>query len=465
VTAERNTKQIAIRLRRDVLVTLSLILLLGGALLGAWLARAAPIDPAWSRGLLRLDGLAACFSVLTITLTLAIGPYSPRATSGAQVSVLGSRFSVLRSPATCLLLCIAYLTTHLVFLSGALLLAAIINGLRRWEHWTAALLASAGLALIALRAGTWRYPAPDAGLGLNSLSFGLLLSAVVLASGALGLIVPRTARLSPLLAVGLMYTLYRLFSLGPWNLGWQLAALLLGVTVTLGAGWQAALRADRSLPDRLVTLQCGMALIGAGLASGAGLALGAYALLALALQQAAFQRTEGGRWLWLVSGAVPLTVPFVAGWIGIAGAMAGGVTALALAIWAGLLLAAAGVARLAEVEREDTWAAGQKDEPPDRSAIGYRLSAFLSLVLGSATPPVFALLIQPMVAQLQGGLTPFGEVTLWPWAGLLALNAARQPVATLPSLALAALMLILAALAWLMTRLIGLRGSGKTGEP
>lgn len=70
-----------------------------------------------------------------------------------------------------------------------------------------------------------------------------------------------------------------------------------------------------------------------------------------------------------------------------------------------------------------------------------------------------------MVAQLQGGLTPFGEVTLWPWAGLLALNAARQPVATLPSLALAGLMVILAALAWLATQLRFVRRRNETDAP
>ena len=62
-----------------------------------------------------------------------------------------------------------------------------------------------------------------------------------------------------------------------------------------------------------------------------------------------------------------------------------------------------------------------------------------------------------VVAQLQGGLTPFGEIELWPWAGLIAFDAARQPVATLPSLALVGLMLILSALCWVALRLAARR--------
>jgi len=61
------------------------------------------------------------------------------------------------------------------------------------------------------------------------------------------------------------------------------------------------------------------------------------------------------------------------------------------------------------------------------------------------------------VAQLQAGLTPFGAIELWSWAGLIALDAARQPVATMPSLALAALMVILSALCWVALRLGALK--------
>lgn len=66
-------------------------------------------------------------------------------------------------------------------------------------------------------------------------------------------------------------------------------------------------------------------------------------------------------------------------------------------------------------------------------------------------------LLAPVTAQLEGGLTPFGEIVVWPWAGLIAFDTARQAVATLPSLALAGLMLILSALCWTTLRLLALR--------
>jgi hypothetical protein len=373
--------------------------------------------------------------------------------------------SCLLPPASCLLLCAGYLTTHLALLAAVVFAAALVLAARRWEAWVSALLAATGLILIALRAGTWRYPAPDAGLGLNSLSFGLILCAVLLAAGAPGLLRRNTTPPLTLLAVGMLYTLYRLFSFGPWNLGWLLAALLLGAALALGAAWAAAFGPAAHVPARLATLYLALGVIGGGLASGAGLALGAFALLTLVLQQALFPLTAATprRALWLVSGAIPLTVPFVAGWLAIAAAMAGGITALAVVVWASVLLAAAAVARIAEMRQEEaeTTDDGRRTTDDGRwSVVGG-----LSLILGVTSPAVFALLIQPMVAQLQGGLTPFGEVTLWPWAGLLALNAARQPVATLPSLALAGLMVILAALAWLATQLRFVRRRNEADAP
>jgi hypothetical protein len=470
----------------ELLALLILPLLLLVALVGAWMVRAAPLDPPWARGLFRLDGLAACFSALTIAVALATH----------RSSALSHQSPVPSSQlAACILLCAAYLSTHVAVLSVGLLGTALLLGLRRWESWAASGLASAGLVLIALRADAWRYPTPDIGLGLNSLSFGLILCAALLAAGAPALVSGRASRPVLLLAVGLIYTLYRLFSFGPWNLGWQLAALLLGAAVAFGAAWHVAFHASGRMPDRLATLHFGLAIIGGGLASGAGLALGVYALLALTLQQAMLlgasamqHRSATIRLFWLVSGAVPFTVPFVAGWIGIAGALAGGITVLAVVIWASLLLAAVGLARMAEPKHNGIAAGEQPDEAitDDRrlttdhrtstavhrpssvvhrpSSVQLWLASLFSLALGIATPAVFALLIQPMVAQLQGGLTPFGEVTLWPWAGLLALNAARQPVATLPSLALAALMLILAALAWVVSQVVAMRRTEEPGE-
>ena len=43
-----------------------------------------------------------------------------------------------------------------------------------------------------------------------------------------------------------------------------------------------------------------------------------------------------------------------------------------------------------------------------------------SVVLGVGAPPIVRLLILPVVEQLQGGLTPFGDLNIWPWVGVAA---------------------------------------------
>jgi hypothetical protein len=81
-----------------------------------------------------------------------------------------------------------------------------------------------------------------------------------------------------------------------------------------------------------------------------------------------------------------------------------------------------------------------------------KVAVGLGIGLGIGSPLIVTALIQPIIAQLQGGLTPYGDLVLWPWLGLQVLDAARTPVALLPSFALLALMLVMGALAWLMVR-------------
>jgi hypothetical protein len=69
-------------------------------------------------------------------------------------------------------------------------------------------------------------------------------------------------------------------------------------------------------------------------------------------------------------------------------------------------------------------------------------------------------LIRPVAAQLQGGLTPYGDVNIWPWVGLATSDAAHTQVTTLPSIAIALLMLVLAALVYVVARLYETRGGG-----
>ncbi len=244
-----------------------------------------------------------------------------------------------------------------------------------------------------------------------------------------------------LLQIAWLYPLARLYSLGPWNSGWSFAALLLGGGVGLWAALAAFARPGER--RRLTLLSCqGMALAGFGLSSGAGVAAGCYAMLAylvLALQPTTDDRrpTTDDPQLdspahpltrspahWLLSGAIPFTAPFVAAWMLVGASVAGGVTLLAGAAWLAMLLNG-----LAAALARDTLAHDEQ------------------------RPLLVAALIQPVVEQLQGGLTPYGDVNIWPWIGLASVGSARAQVTTLPSIAVAALMLVLTALVYLIARL------------
>lgn len=317
------------------------------------------------------------------------------------------------------------------------------------------------------QSGTWRYTAPATGAALSSFVFWFALLATIIgvgarAPGVVNGIASGVASLAPpglLLTLAWFYPLIRLYSLGQWNLGWHLATLLLGGAGTLWAAWHALTAAPREQrAPLLVYVQFGLALTGIGLGTGAGIAAGCYALivavlLALGLnrpasrtpttaaptaQRAALQ----SRWaLWLLSGAIPLTAPFVSAWLALSAAAAGGVLLLAGCIWLAMLMSTIAVARRA----------GAHPDPALRTRL--MLAAGASGVLGVTSPSVVQFVLRPIVRQLQGGLTLFGEVVLWPWGGLLTLDSARQEVAALPSMTIVALMLILGALAWLLLRL------------
>ncbi|MBX0330042.1 hypothetical protein K2Z83_20445 [Oscillochloris sp. ZM17-4] len=414
----------------------------------AWLVRDAPLAPGALGGMLRADSLGALFALVTAGLALA------ELVSGREEAP--SR--LLAAPG---LLAAAYLSGHLGVMAALFGLAGLarVNGRRPADALPAAaplICLALGAASLGLRAGEWRYGEPGAGAGLNSGAFALLLLAALLGGGMLALVDGRdegpARRIDPLLGPAMLYPLLRLDSLGPWNLGWLAAALLLGCAAALWAAWRAATdtpaRAAAWLPRYLI----GLAIVGAGLGSGAGLALAAFALLGLPLMAlglgAAAEPTRP--WpLWALSAAAPFGLPFVVSWVGVAAATAGRVPALAAALWVAALLSAVPVARLASEGGAGRW------WPQDARLL---LAAGLSAGLGLGAPLALALLVRPVVSQLAGGLSPMGEIALWPWAGLIALDAARQPVASLPTLAMAGLMIILAALAWIGTRLISWRG-------
>lgn len=436
-------------------------LLACAALILLWLVRDQPLSAGdW----LRIDGLSAFFVLAAPT--------------AAQVQVVLGERRQLHTLLVATLLAIAFCTPSLPLLVATLAGAAFADALFAPHPPGRRRLALAGAAagvfslagavvLLGLRSGVWFYHLPGAGFAMNSLIFfGVLLASLLYLTNSLfPVAAPTVAKsagtlVSLPLAIAWLYPLLRLYSLGPWNTGWLLATLLLGAAAALYAAWHGVTDPSRSQHTRL-QLCLGLALAGAGLGSSAGIAASLYALtvaplLAFGAASATPQEAppaptaEPGpatvgwhSWLrpwepWLLSCAFPLAAPFVAVWMAVGAAATAGVTALAVALWAAALLDALATAR-------------RLADGIPASNLRIFTAAWLSLILGAATPVVFSLLLQPAVAQLAGGLTPFGDIAIWPWAGLLALDSARRTVAALPSLALVGLMLAIGAMAWLAT--------------
>jgi hypothetical protein len=459
--------------------------MLGGLLL-AWLVADTPLEPGRAQGWLRADALSALL-VLVLAGHLLVA-HSWQAEPWRAFAALG-------------LLSGAALTGHLALIAVLLVLGAAARSTPHRAMPLLAMLATAGgLLLIGVVGGEWRYDAPAAGSGLNSLSFGLLLLGALLSSGGIAIVRGRVPTSDPLVAAACLFALLRLYSFGPWNLGWLFAALLVGTSMALAAAWHGAAAPGEQGAAWQGAYLSGLTIVGAGLGSGAGVVLAGYALLLGPVLRLGLTPVPAGptplyphgekpTWpRWLLSGATPLTGPFVLAWLAIAAALAGGLSLLAVVLWVAALLAALAVVRQDErqaLSADEAPAPGRRDDSEDAGApLAGRpeisaeealapgtsgeaehpsaqrrvyVAAALSAGLGLGAPLVLWGLLNPVAAQLQGGLTPFGTLELWPWAGLLALNAARQPVATLPSLALAALMLILAALGWLGWRLRGMR--------
>ena len=404
-------------------------LLLTGLLLAA-LTHTTPLTYRW----LYADMLSA----LTLILLAAHG----------LVAWVNDEANLWPTVLTACLFSAAAVLGHVGLLTGLLLLGSSLLAFRTGTRLplVAALSTGGGLISLVVASGEWLLDAPGAGAGLNSLSFVLLLAGTLTASAAHGAVRGYMPTGTPLVTVLCLTTLLRLFSLGPWNLGWLFATLVVGGATVLMAAWHAAAAPPEQVGAWLGLYLTGLAIAGAGLGSAAGVTLAGYALLTWPVVRLGLARPNGPAWTrWLFTGAVPLSAPFVAAWLAVAAAVAGGLSLVAVAFWGAALLVALATRRLA---------VASPASHGEQSA-----AAILSLVLGLGAPLVVLGLLEPLTAQLQGGLIPFGELALWPWAGLIALNAARQPVATLPSLALAALMVLLTALAWVLLRLNRLRNT------
>lgn len=431
----------------DILVARWPALLLGTAALASaallWLVRETPLQLLpW----IRIDGLGGFFMVVTCAaLALAVWPARSRIDSLRALLAAGTL--ALAYGATILpIVALLYGVVGALEAAGRPTSSAPDLGLNRasalvrgaGRRLQAAVVAVAfgsllvGYGALALD-GALAYDDRTAGAALSGFGFWFVLLAAAIPLSPLA--APPAGSFAPLiLRLAWLYPLVRLYSLGPWNLGWALAALLLGGALALWSSGRA-LAAPASDAWRALAGQAfgGLALAAVGLGSGAGIAAACYLMLAGALLDAWERGAPGDGAGWRLVDALPLAAPFVGLWMLIGAAVAGGVVALAGAAWlAGLLLGLRLVI------------GGVDGGTPGR--------AWLSLGLGISAPLLVLALAEPAIAQLQGGLTPFGDVVVWPWVGLATLDAGSRQTAVLPSVAVAGLMLVLVALVYLVAR-------------
>jgi hypothetical protein len=445
---------------RRVALALGLLLTLAACALPALLAD-APWVPSLPLRPLALDALGAFFVLLAL--------------AGASLA-LARGASLLGVTTATLTLLLAYAAAALPLLAlglgGAALLgwwatAASAAALRERMSWRERLLGPLDgapgpgwllpplllltAALLLRAAGSWRYDSPLAGAGLNAASFTLVLAAALLGMVQL---TPR-ATVAPvvplLLAPAWAYPLARLYSFGPWNSGWHAAALLLlGALALWSAIGALGARDPAACRGLLARSALASALLALCLGSSAGLAAAAFGLLSYLLVAAAlvappspalWEQGDGEARAtfarWLLTPALPLSAPFVATWMLLGAAAASAAPAAIPVAWLSALLGGLVLALR-----------------PGLASAGWGLGA-LSLALGAGSPALTQLLIAPLVAQLQGGLSPFGELTVWPWLGLAMLDSRRSEIAVLPSLAVAGLLLVLVACIYLLVRLLG----------
>ncbi|HMO57842.1 MAG TPA: hypothetical protein PKC19_10815 [Roseiflexaceae bacterium] len=409
------------------------------ALVLAGVVRRAPLALA---ALIYLDALAAffvvalCAGMLLRAVAVPAEPFAPPRRLIGFGLLLGAIITPLALPAAGMLL-LGMLAITAPDRRPARLVALLSAG---------ALVAAAGI--LALR-GVFAFSDPLAGAALDGSLFGLILLAAVL---PLLLQAAAPAEQAPDQAIAQiiwLFPLARLYTISPWNEGWSFAAILLGTAIML---WAAigTLRGSAATHrhTQLHSGMLGMALSGIGLASGAGIAAACAAIGAWLISVAATDEAHPAAGAsisppltrWLLSGAFPLSAPFVATWMLVGATIAGGLSLLAALSWIAMLLHAVAVMA----------------SPPPVGRRRLVVCAAASLAAGILTPPLTMALVQPVIEQLQGGLTVYGDTAIRPWVGIALIDSARREVTVLPSLALAGLMLVLSALVYLLARLRGI---------
>lgn len=413
-------------------------------LLGAlWLLRWLPsITDTPLQGVLllpwRLDALTLTWIFVQTLAVALLPPVSWRDTSRALAALV--------------LLLPALVFEHLLGLPVALIGIAVLLWQPRWL--AAALFLLGGLIWLYLIGGAGWYT-PETTTALISPIFGLLLAAAYVGingypvSLAHESVNPVGLALTPIWLLPLLRTL----AWGPWPSGWALAVVLLGGATALWAAAAALWATDEQAIARLAQTWLGLALACIGLATPVGIASALFQLLTYALGVGLLFGPAPSR-LW--AAPLPLSAAFVAFWLVQGATAASGAFLLAAVIWLGALLSGIAIVRL-RIADAGLYAPAQPDA--DRKPIFAWFVVVGSWCLGILAPLPLRYLIMPAVDVLQGGLTPFGLLDIWPWVGIAALDAGQRRVAVLPSIAVAILALVVAALVWLIARLLDQRAA------
>lgn len=342
-----------------------------------------------------------------------------------------------RLPLVSALLAVALLTDQLILLALVLLALGLLLADRRWMLAGGLLLLA---ALLLAAAGATRWSDPQAGPRLSSPTFLLLALACLAGLGTypFSLMAARPDALRRAAQPIWLLPLLRTVAWGPWNSGWALALVLVGAVGALwAAGAALGTSDDETRSARLIDVWLSMALACIGLLTSVGMAAGLWLLYGIAVSQPLLS----SRWrMWAMP--FPPTLMFTAVWLALGATAASGAMVLAAAL---LLATLIGVVA--------GYRTPQADPERQRSDLYLaRVALVLTIGGGLLTPIALRTLILPAVDLLQGGLTPFGLITIWPWVGLAALDAGQRRVAVLPSIALLALALVIGALVWIVAR-------------
>lgn len=420
--AEREDRPIA----RNVPGWLQALPLLGAISLLRWVPQIAESAPGGVWPLpWRLDALTLCF-VIVLPLGVAFLPLGWRDT--------------LRTLAALMLLA-TVTAEHLLILPLALIVLGAL--LWNWRWLLAGALLAAGLGSMWLSGGsTWSAPATATAVTSPAFLLILLGCSIGLNTVPIALLPQRPDPIRRALQPIWLLPLIRTIEWGPWNSGWTLAALLLGGVTTLWAASTALWTDDRARRvEQILSTWLGMALVCVGLLTTVGIAAALWLMLAYALGLGLLLRSE--RWGWW-AGPVPPAASFVAVWLAQGATAASGAFLLAAVFWLATLLSGIAILRLRSEAQISS-----KLSLPSAISIG------LALLLGVLAPLPLRWLMLPAIEPLQGGLTPFGLLDIWPWVGIAALDAGHRRVAVLPSIAVFVLALVVAALVWLFARVFG----------